>query len=47
MVLHCERVPKHAVTGEEAEGVATIGIVVETLKLKVAEYFTFLLIGAA
>ncbi|KAL7564047.1 hypothetical protein ACA910_006953 [Epithemia clementina (nom. ined.)] len=33
-----ERVAKHTVTGEEAEGVATIGIAVETLK--VAEYLT-------
>ena len=33
-----ERVAKHTVTGEEAEGVATIGIAVETLR--VAEYLT-------
>jgi predicted dehydrogenase len=33
-----ERVAKHTVTGEEAEGVATIGVAVETLK--VAEYLT-------
>ena len=33
-----ERVAKHTVTGDEAEGVATIGIAVETLR--VAEYLT-------
>ena len=33
-----ERVSKHTVTGEEAEGVATIGVAVETLR--VAEYLT-------
>jgi len=33
-----ERVAKHTVTGEEAEGVATIGVAVETLR--VAEYLT-------
>jgi len=33
-----ERVAKHTVTGEEASGVATIGIAVETLR--VAEYLT-------
>lgn len=33
-----ERVAKHTVDGEEAEGIATIGIAVETLK--VAEYLT-------
>ena len=33
-----ERVSKHTVTGEDAEGVATIGIAVETLR--VAEYLT-------
>jgi len=36
-----ERVAKHTVTGEEAEGVATIDIAVETLR--VAEYLTPLL----
>jgi hypothetical protein len=36
-----ERVAKHTVDGSEAEGVATIGIAVETLK--VAEYLTPLL----
>mmetsp|Transcript_9661 Transcript_9661/g.19473 ORF Transcript_9661/g.19473 Transcript_9661/m.19473 type:complete len:427 (+) Transcript_9661:57-1337(+) len=36
-----ERVAKHTVTGEEAEGVATIGVAVETLR--VAEYLTPLL----
>jgi len=36
-----ERVAKHTVTGDEAEGVATIGVAVETLK--VAEYLTPLL----
>ena len=34
-------VAKHTVTGEEAEGVASIGVAVETLK--VAEYLTPLL----
>jgi len=33
-----ERVAKHTVDGEEAEGIATVGIAVETLK--VAEYLT-------
>jgi hypothetical protein len=33
-----ERVAKHTVTGDEAEGVATIGVAVETLR--VAEYLT-------
>jgi hypothetical protein len=33
-----ERVAKHTVTGDEAEGVATIGIALETLR--VAEYLT-------
>jgi len=33
-----ERVAKHTVSGEEAEGVATIGVAVETLR--VAEYLT-------
>jgi hypothetical protein len=36
-----ERVAKHTVDGSEAEGVATIGVAVETLK--VAEYLTPLL----
>ena len=33
-----ERVAKHTVDGEPAEGIATIGVAVETLK--VAEYLT-------
>ena len=33
-----DRAAKHTVTGEEAEGVATIGVAVETLR--VAEYLT-------
>lgn len=36
-----ERVAKHTVDGEKAEGIATVGIAVETLK--VAEYLTPLL----